>query len=113
MIIMALSLLLDQAPIVGLEQDRKAFEPYRQCVLAAARQQYPTGKSLRVIFEGSQKSCVAEQASVSADIALNAAQRAVDAAMLGGQPSDQEYRFGLFENELLYELANDFVPKVK
>jgi hypothetical protein len=111
---MALSLMLDQAPIVGLEEDRNAFEPYRQCILAAARQRYPAGKSLKVIFEGAQKSCATEQASASADIALNAAQRTVDAAILnGGQPSDQEYRFGLFESELLYELANDFVPKAK
>ena len=114
MIIAALALILDQVPFIGLEQDRKVFEPYRQCVLSAARKQYPTGRTLRVIYESAQKACAAEEITAAADIVLNAAQRTIeDIGRIDGEPGQPEYRFGMFENELLYEVANDFVPKVK
>jgi hypothetical protein len=113
-IVAAIALAMDQVPFIGLEQDRKTFEPYRQCVLAAAKQQYPTGKTLKAIFENAQKACVAEQATAQAEMALNAAGRTIEAmGRTDGDPGQPEYRFGMFDDELLYEIANDFVPKGK
>jgi hypothetical protein len=107
-------LMMTQVPFIGLEEDRKVFEPYRQCVLKEARKQYASRDSLKIVFDQAQNRCLKEQATAAAEIALNAAARAIDASLSGeGEPGQPEYRFQLFENELLFEVANDFVPKVK
>jgi hypothetical protein len=103
MIIAAAALLLDQVPFIGLEEDRKIFEPYRQCVLMAARRQYPAGKTLKLIFKNAQKACAAEEVTAAAEFALRAAQRTIEAAgRTDGEPGQPEYRFGMFQDELLY-----------
>ena len=88
---------------IGLEQDRKAFEPFQQCVLAEAGKRYSSGQTLNVIFNAAKDACITEGETTAADIVLNDVQRTVPS-----QPAD---RFGRFENELLYELADDFIPK--
>ena len=107
-------LLMSQVPFIGLEEDRKAFDPYRQCVLREAKKQYASQASLKLIFERSQQSCVKEHAGATAQIILNSAERGLDAtAAENGVPGEPDNRLQLFENELLFEVANDFVPRTR
>jgi hypothetical protein len=107
-------ILLAQVQSADLEQDREGFEPYRQCVLSKARSQYPSGATLKTIFDSAKKACANEEALSTADLALNAAGRAIEEAAAGEVDArPPEMRFDQFERELLFELANDFVPKVK
>ena len=111
MIILALA-MFDQILLVGFEEDKRAFEPVRQCVLEAARSQYPTGRSLKVIFEKATIACAREDLKASATITLLAMERATKNPDRTERPDFDERRSRLYD-ELLFEVANDFVPKSK
>jgi hypothetical protein len=107
-------ILLAQAQSADLEYDRQGFELYRQCVLSHARSQYASGGTLKAIFASSKKACAKEEALSAADLALNAAGRAIEEAAAGEiDARPPEMRFEQFERELLLELADDFIPKAK
>jgi len=105
-------LFLGQVPFAGLDADRKAFEGFRQCVLAAARLEYPTGQSLKVIFEKALKACEVERLDANIAIQVNEADRAMKGTA-GPYRSDIDERLDLLHQELLFDVADDFVPKAK
>ena len=109
MIILAFALTY-QGPLIDFESDRKAFEPVRQCVLADAKSQYSTGSSLKEIFDRAKMTCAREDLKASATITLSAIERA-EKASDGKKRPDYDQRLSRLYEELLFEVANDFVPK--
>ena len=100
------------SPMLSVD-DRAVFEPYRQCILVQARQQYPSGQTLKVIFDKAKEACRTQQAAATAELAIMTAKLTIDALAAGKHEPVLVDRIGILESEVLLEVANDFVPKVK
>ncbi len=107
-------MLLSQAVTAQPTAYREAFEPYRQCVITYAKQSYTSNENLKVIFESAESECKEEAERTLVGLTMTAAMLADDKPYSLENPhySSQD-RFDIFERELIFELAQDFTPKMK
>jgi hypothetical protein len=105
---------LSRVQLAAVEEDRKAFEPYRQCVLTQTHARYSSGQDFSEIFTSAQNNCAIVQINVAMDFAANALDRSVKAIEEGTSIDETRYGFNpmdKFLSDLIFELAKDFVPR--
>ena len=107
-----LMLFAQLSPMLTADE-RAVFEPYRQCILVQAREEYHSGANLKVIFDKAKDACRTQQAAATADLAIKNAKLTIDALAAGKREPILVDRVGILENEVLPEIANDFVPRAK
>ena len=110
---------LSPAQAEQIQEDRRIFAPYRACMLKEAHKLYPTGSDFVAIYQAAQSKCADIQTGVTMDLAAASMERAADATENMDSPSTQSRAeenyshdsIDRFSEELLLEIAKDFVPK--
>jgi hypothetical protein len=102
--------MFDQDPIADFDKYKAAYDPYRRCVTSAAKAAYPKGENFKSIYQAAQRACMDKRMEYSMDATLIDLERA-STSDPNAQPAHASYLGTVFDEELVLELTQDFVPR--